>query len=131
MRHEVAYADQCLSAWASWVRSNQSAWPRRTLLGKIMDEGASGASQGMPIDNMPYQILQTDRAVAKLPDRLRKTIKVYYLTHASSEVKAAALHVTRHIFLGMVASAQSAVFYRLNSFQETPYSQAPLQIASF
>jgi hypothetical protein len=130
MRPEVAYADTRLDAWASWVRGNQSAWPRRTLLARIMEEGVSGASQGAPVDNMPFHVMQTDRAVARIELRLRRTAKVYYLTHAASEVKAAQLHVSRATFWRLVERMQFAVYDQLNSETEMPYSQAPLQILS-
>jgi hypothetical protein len=131
MRAEVAYADARLDAWASWVRGSQNSWPPRTLLARIIDEGASGASQGTPVDNMPLQILQTDRAVARIEDRLRRTVKVYYLTHSSSEIKAAALHVSRATFWRLVERAQVAVQVQLIADEtETSYSQAISQTLS-
>lgn len=131
MRHEVAYADTRLDAWASWVRSNQGAWPSRTLLARIIEEGTSGAAQGAPIENMPYHVLQTDRAVARIETRLRRTVKVYYLTHASSEVKAASLHVSRATFWRLVERAQIAVHTQLLAGEtENAYSGAQLQQVS-
>lgn len=128
MKAEVAYADGRLDAWASWVRSNQSAWPARTLLARIIDEGTSGAAQGTPVDNMPHHVLETDRAVARIEPRLKRTVKVYYLTHAASEVKAAALHVSRATFWRMVERAQVAVHVQLVAGEtQTSYSQASLQ----
>jgi hypothetical protein len=130
VRAEIAYADSRLDAWASWVRSSQNAWPPRTLLARIIEEGASGASQGTPNSNMPHHVLQTDRAVAQIEDRLRRTVKVYYLTHASSEIKAAALHVSRATFWRLVERGQQAVYIHLNGETEKPYSQASSQIVS-
>lgn len=130
MKAEVAYADTRLDAWASWVRSNQSAWPSRTLLARIMEEGTSGAAQGTPVDNMPHHVIETDRAVARIEARLRKTVKVYYLTHAASEVKAAALRVSRATFWRMVERSQIAVYIQLNGETENRYSGADLQQVS-
>ena len=127
MKPSVAYADARLDAWASWVRSSQSAWPSRTLLARIIEEGASGASQGAPISNMPYSVLETDRAVAQIEARLRKTLKVYYLTHASSEIKAASLHVSRATFWRLVERGQQSVYNHLNGETQTPYPQAASQ----
>jgi hypothetical protein len=75
--------------------------------------------------------MQTDRAVARLPERLRKALKVYYLTHASSEIKAASLCVSRATFWRLVERGQQSVFDYLNAETETPYSQASLQVISF
>ena len=134
MRVEVAYADSCLDAWASWVRSSQGAWPPRTLLARIIEEGVSGAAQGITVERMPISVMQTDRAVAHLEPRLRKTTKIYYLTHASSEVKAAQLGVSRATFWRLVERAQVSVYYTLQGGLEretqTEYSQASLQKVS-
>jgi len=129
MKAKVAYADQCLGAWASWVRGNQTAWPARTLLARIIEEGA-GASHNSYVETMPEMVGQTDRAVARIPGELRIVIKVYYLTHASSEIKAARCHISRATFWRRVERGQIAVFDQLD--RETPdsYSPAYLQIVS-
>jgi hypothetical protein len=130
MRVEVAYADGRLDAWASWVRGNQGAWPPRTLLGRIIEEGASGASQGSGTESMPQAVADTDRAVARLDFELRKVTKVYYLTHASSEIKAVACRCSRATFWRRVERAQVQVYILLCGETETRYSQADLQAVS-
>lgn len=131
MKHEVAYADGRLDAWASWVRSNQQGWPPRTLLARVMEEGISGAAHGTCAESMPMHILETDRAVAHIEQRLRQVVKVYYLTHAASEVKAAKLGVSRATFWRLIERAQLAVHAQLIAGEtETQYSPAHLQTAS-
>lgn len=130
MRSEIAYADSALDAWASWVRGNEGAWPPRTLLGRIIEEGISGAAHTREIALMPIQIVRTDRAVAKLEHPLRKVIKVYYLTHAASEVKAAACRVSRATFWRRVERGQLAVYLHLCGETENGYSQADSKIVS-
>lgn len=109
MRVEIAYVDARLDAWASWVRGNENAWARRTLLGRIIDEGVSGASQEAPLVNMPESVGETDRAVARIARDLKQVIKIYYLTHAASEVKAARCHCSRRTFWRRVEQGQLAV----------------------
>lgn len=130
MKAKVAYADQCLGAWASWVRGNQTAWPVRTLLARIIEEGVSGASHGGYMETMPEMIGQTDRAVARIARELRQVIKVYYLTHAPSEIKAARCHISRATFWRRVERGQVAVFDELDRETLEPYPQAYLQIVS-
>jgi hypothetical protein len=130
MDARIAYVDPRLDAWASWVRGNLAAWPRRTLLARIIEEGTSGAAQGSPVENMPFVVLETDRAVARIEKRLQLVTKVYYLTHSASEVKAAQCHVSRATFWRLVERAQIAVYNQLNCETETPYSQATLHIVS-
>lgn len=130
MRAEIAYIDARLDAWASWVRGNESAWARRTLLGRIIDEGVSGAAQEASLVNMPESVGETDRAVARIARELRQVIKVYYLTHASSEIKAARCKVSRATFWRRVERGQVAVYYQLDRETVSPYSQASLQMVS-
>jgi hypothetical protein len=72
--------------------------------------------------------------VARLEERLRKTAKIYYLTHAASEVKAARLGVSRATFWRLVERTQVAVYYNLQEVLDaetrTQYSQASLQEVS-
>lgn len=132
MKAAIAYADTCLDAWASWVRGNQGAWPTRTLLGRVMEEGVAGAaSHSAVVESMPYQILRTDRSVARLEDRLKRTIKLYYLTHSSSEIKAAQLGVSRATFWRLLERAQQAVHDDMNGLDGetvTAYSVPSLQL---
>lgn len=110
MRHEVAYADDALAAWATWVRGNQGAWPARTLLGRIIEQGPSGAGQGSEVQGMPETVLRTDQAVAHIDVILRQVIKVYYLTHAASEFKANQCRCSRATFWRRVERGQWAVY---------------------
>jgi len=71
---------------------------------------------------------QTDRAVARIPGDLRLVIKVYYLTHASSEIKAARCHISRATFWRRVERGQIAVFDQLD--RETPDSYSPAYLQS-
>jgi hypothetical protein len=110
MRHELAFADDALAAWATWVRGNQGAWPARTLLGRIIDQGVSGAGQCSEVQGMPESVLQTDQAVAHVQVILQHVIKVYYLTHASSEIKAEQCQCSRATFWRRVERGQFAVY---------------------
>lgn len=131
MKAKIAYADQRLDAWASWVRGNQAAWPPRTILARIIEEGLSGAAHGGPgVATMPEVVGQTDRAVARISRHLCKVIKVYYLSHASSEIKAARCRISRATFWRHVEQGQIAVYDQLQLETEIPYYQASLQMVS-
>ena len=129
MKPQVAYADQRLDAWASWVRGNQASWPPRTLLARIIEEGAAGAAHGSSVESMPEVVAQTDRAVARIDQELRRVIKVYYLVHAPSEIKAARCHVSRATFWRRVERGQLAIYNQLQGETEIPYYRASLETA--
>lgn len=121
MRIDVCYADQRLAAWASWVRSRLAAWPSRTLLGRIIEEGNYGAAQSRPVESLPDVVLETDRAVAHLEPLLSHVLRIYYLTHAASEVKAAACHCSRATFWRRVERGQVAVYVHLQNSETVSY----------
>lgn len=127
----VAYADCRLDAWASWVKGGMPSLPGTTLLGRIIEQGANGAAQvGQSVDGMPDDILATDRAVAKLDVFERRVIKVYYLTYADSEIKAAQCGCSRATFWRRLPRAQKRIYEYLHDETQNGYSQADLSFPS-
>lgn len=128
MRPEIAYADERLDAWASWVKGRVGAWPVRTLLGRIIEQGISGAAQETGGAFMPDAMLETDRAVAHLHVLERRVIVEYYLTYASSEIKAARCGISRATFWRRLERGQMSIFRTLKSetisYHQSPYLRA-------
>jgi predicted DNA-binding protein (UPF0251 family) len=119
MDADVAYADSALDAWASWVRDWLEAWPSISIIGKLIEQGANGASQcGRAIETMPEHILETDRVICRLDPFEKRVIFVYYLTYADSEVKAAQCGCSRTTFWRRVTRAQKNVYRLLQVKQE-------------
>lgn len=79
---------------------------------------------------MPEIVGQTDRAVARIERDLSKVLKIYYLVHAASELKAARCHLSRATFWRRVERGQIAVYDQLQLETEIPYYQASLQMVS-
>src|SRR5688572_23340017 len=130
MDPSIAYADERLDAWASWVKGRLNAWPVRTLLGRIIEQGVSGAAQGTGSDFMPDSILETDRAVAQLDALERRVIVEYYLSYASSEIKAARCGISRATFWRRLQRGQMSIFRHLKGETVSYSSQPYLHIVS-
>jgi DNA-directed RNA polymerase specialized sigma24 family protein len=130
MRPEVAYVDERLDAWASWVRGRLSDWPARTLLGRIIEQGVSGAAQETGGAFMPDAILETDRAVARLDVLERRVLTEYYLTYASTEIKAARCGISRATFFRRLQRAQMSTFRTLQGETVLYHSQPYLRVVS-
>lgn len=129
MDADVAYADCRLDAWASWVRGEfGGAWPTITQLGRLMEQGAFGASQpGAPLTGLPDHIVEVDSAVARLEELLRLVIMVYYLTYADSEVKAEQCGCSRATFWRRVTRGQKTIVGMLLR-GETPYDNSCAEV---
>lgn len=67
-----------LEQWAKWSKENLGAWPVRTIIGRLIDEGPGSHHVGRPPVSMPEPVAQTDAAVAKLGEIDQRVIKVYY-----------------------------------------------------
>lgn len=79
-----------LEEWGKWARDAEiRPWPRRTLLGRVMDQGPSGAGEsGRPPISMPNAIALVDAAVSRLGDIDRRVVQTYYLRWEPPEVMA-------------------------------------------
>lgn len=79
-----------LEGWARWASGEEvRAWPRLTLLGRVIEQGASGAGQsGRPPISMPDHIAHVDAAVAKLGQIDKMVIRIYYGPPDAVEVMA-------------------------------------------
>src|SRR5687767_37838 len=125
MDSDIAYADCALDAWASWVREILSGYPAATLLGRIIEQGVSGAAQpGNQLDGMPDEVLATDRAVGRLDVIEKEVVMVYYLTYADSDIKARECGCSRATFFRRIARAQKNVYELLQGETRKAYSRA-------
>lgn len=84
-----------LESWAAAVGSDCiNAWPKLTLLGRLIEQGPSGASQqGRPPVSMSHADSVVDAAVARLGDIDKRVIKSYYMHWESIEINAARLNM--------------------------------------
>lgn len=79
-----------LEQWGRWsYDSSLRAYPSVTLLGRVIECGANGASQqGRPPLEMPAAVAATDSAIAKLCQTDKRVIVVYYTREEPIEVCA-------------------------------------------
>lgn len=70
-----------LEQWGRWAKDSEAtAWPKATLLGRVIEQGASGASQqGKPPVQIPDAVAVIDAAVCRLGTVDRSVIQTYYL----------------------------------------------------
>ena len=74
--------DERLYQWGKWARTNQETlgWPRRTLLGRIIDEGMNGAAHAAPAPiEIPQEVAQVDQVVAQIGGIRATMLQVVYL----------------------------------------------------
>ena len=97
-----------LEEWGRWARdAEMRPWPRRTLLGRVIDQGPSGAGEtGRPPIAMPDAIAVVDAAIAKLGAIDRGVVQTYYQRWEAPEVMARRLHMRVRQFQSVLRRAR-------------------------
>ncbi len=84
----LARINAALESWATWVKEGLPAWPPVTILGRVAEQGFTGASQRGPMPEMPDEILAVERAVLRLRAIERKVVIKHYVHWQPVEVSA-------------------------------------------
>jgi hypothetical protein len=79
-----------LEQWGRWAKDSEArAWPESTMLARVIEQGANGASQqGKPPVQIPEAVAIVDSAVSRLGAIDRGVIQTYYLRWEPIEVMA-------------------------------------------
>jgi hypothetical protein len=98
---------QC-EVWGRWMKENGlTAWPKTTTLGKLMEQGANGASQaGAPPLEMPPLVQQIESKVIRLGVRDRQVFTMYYTEWQPVEALARRLRMRKAEFLNVLRRAR-------------------------
>lgn len=92
--------DEQLRRWASVCGGKEGlGYPAVTITWRLMREGAGAAlrAAGSRHVDLPEDVQAVDAIVSRLPDRLRKVIRLYYLDRRSVRDVAACLGVSKHV----------------------------------
>ena len=73
--------DDLLVAWGKWMRSEGiKAWPDRTVLAKVIEEGLHGASQaGAWTAPVPINVAKCEWCALRLRWILRRVLEIHYI----------------------------------------------------
>ena len=102
-----------------WGRMARGRWENlgigeRSVLGRMIDEGpGAGQVSDWSAHHLPDDVMEVDGAVAKLPKRYRRAVKLHYLTEWPTEVKAGILHTSRRSFYLLINAGKQGVYDRL------------------
>lgn len=102
--------DARILQWVQWTRGavTPNGWPARTVLARVIEEGAHGSSQSgnRPEPEMPANVLEVDRIVARMHPRLRRALRAVYLSALPVEIKAKQMHLSVSTLRNRVESAR-------------------------
>ena len=88
--------------------------PERSVLGRMIEEGAgAGCAGDWASRHLPDDVVEVDRAVAGLPRRYKRAIRIHYLTGWPTEVKAGILHTSCRSFYLLINCGKQGVYDRL------------------
>lgn len=97
-----------LEAWAEWSKDAEvRPFPSITLLGRVIEQGISGAGQqGRPPVSMPDPIARVDAAVGRLGDIDKRAIMIYYRRWEPIEVMARRMKMRPRQFQNVLRRAR-------------------------
>jgi DNA-directed RNA polymerase specialized sigma24 family protein len=86
----------------------------RSMLARMIEEGAGAAQVAdWASQHLPDDVVETDQAVARLPKRYRRAIKLHYMTELDSQSKAKAMDMSRSSFFLYVNAGKMGVYNTL------------------
>jgi hypothetical protein len=89
MDSESKVAHLRLEQWGRETRENLTGYPPATLLGRLIEQGVTGAAQaGRPPTALSDSAAKTDACVAKLCEIDRRVLRFYYQTEIPVETLA-------------------------------------------
>jgi hypothetical protein len=105
-------ADDRLHEWSVWVRTPDGyriSWMTSTAFGRLIVPDPAPPSEAIDYERAAL----TDRAIAKLPGRIKFFIKVHYLDRSPTISKARRLHLGREAYVNKLTRVQIIVYRRL------------------
>lgn len=110
---EVEYR---LQRWGKLARGRfeHLGFNERSVIARMMEEGAGAAQESdWASQHLPDDCCETDKAVARLPHRYKRAIRLHYMTELPTEVKAKILHTSRASFFLRVNAGKVGVYMTL------------------
>jgi hypothetical protein len=96
-----------LEEWGKWAKDAETrAWPNRTLLGRVIDEGFGAGQSTRPPIHMPPEVATVDAAVCRLGAIDRLVILTYYVRWEPIEVMARRSHMRVRQFQNVLRRAR-------------------------
>lgn len=92
-----------------WVHLGKDGWPSRSVLGKLIEEGALGASSSRFIQNYPEvlnpEALETNNAIRQLGESEREILFVHYVVIGKGKVKAWRMNLAKNTYYDRIDAA--------------------------
>ena len=116
MLSAISHTDVIEMRLGRWGRLARGRWENlgigeRSVLGRMIEEGpGAGQVSDWAAHHLPDDVVEIDQAVARLPKRRRRAVKLHYLTEWPSEVKAAELGVSRRGFYLLINCGKQGVY---------------------
>ena len=100
-----------LEEWGKWCREHPGAWPKRTVMGRVIEEGPGSGSgnTGVKPVVIPERVLILDRVVAQLPRSPRAVVRNFYLLGGRDEDCAKRMRMAISRFKALLRAGRLAV----------------------
>ena len=114
----MSFAHCRLTEWAKWCRDNP-AWPARTVLGRLAEEGPGSHGGGTPGPTaLPESVAICDTAVSRLTREQFRVIRRYYLIGGSDDHCAKLLRIPKHRYRYQLRMARRQIALEIRKLEE-------------
>lgn len=97
--------------WRRWTRAD--GWPPKTVLGRVIEEGLTGAAQGYTrshyVEGYTGNALAVSVAMHELVERDRTMLTVHYVIPLPSALKARRLRLAKSTYYDRLNRAEGAI----------------------
>ena len=109
MTADQRYADTLLSYWAKWVRTAiENGYSSETIEYRLMKAGTL-ISTNYKVEEEDNIAESVEQIVTKMPEQMKKLIKIEYLTYNTRKIKQKRLQMTRWKYEQILRNAQDRV----------------------
>jgi hypothetical protein len=93
------------------IHNGKDGWPSKTTLGRMIEEGALGASVGRFVQHFPEvfkpEALETNNAIKQLGGTHREIVFLHYVVIEKAKIKAQIAGITRANYYNRLDSAHN------------------------
>lgn len=109
----IAWVNEALKDWGRaqfWLMFKGNGFPSRTMLGKLLEEGAVGAATNQYTREFPEVLtgdnLMVANAVKTLPEYPRALVSVHYVLRLPARDKWRQIGIDRQMYYDVLSGAQ-------------------------
>lgn len=111
----IDWIDDLAKDWARYIGKPSKAWPARSVMARIAEEGSVGAAirshvQHIPVDDMPADVMEFHRAWRSMRGKRHQVLWLHYCSRASVDEKRKTLNLSNGGYYSVLSGAHIEIW---------------------